>query len=160
MWLTFSAVQLVNEYNLPTTAVWMGEDIPALFPALILTWREHTFTFGGRMMVNSVSACPGWCCLVSFKTLPVEVIRVIRKNSGILLVHTTSTCIEHNSDQVDHSSCVTTTCVKDSWTHIIDADVYNISCYCDPNSDTPNYNITRNWNIELKRSWIISLESS
>ena len=35
-------------------------------------------------------------------------------------------------------------------THIIDVDVYNISCYCASNSDTPNYNITRNWNRDTE----------
>ena len=58
--------------------------------------------------------------------------------------------MEHDNDQVEHSSRVTATYAKDSWTHIIDVDVYNISCYCAPNSDTPNYNITRNWNKDTE----------
>ena len=136
--------------NCNSPAASLGADIPALFPALILTWREHTSTLWGRLMLKFVTTCLGWCCLVSFRTLPVVFIRAIRKNCGILLVHTTSTCIEHNSNQVEHSSHATATYVKDSWTHIIDVDVYNISCYHGPNSDTLSYNITRNWNKDTE----------
>ena len=85
--------KLQLNYSLPTTTGSLRADIPALFPALILTWREHISILWGRLKVKSATGSPGWCCLVvSFKILPAEDIRVMRKNSGILLVHTVSTC--------------------------------------------------------------------
>jgi len=44
-----------------------------------------------------------------------------------------------------------------SWTHIIDVDMYNIRCAS--NSDTPNYNITRNWNRDTEeQEWNVLRE--
>ena len=83
-------ISTVINCNLPTSMASLGTDVPALFPAMNLKRREHSSTLWGRLMVKLATACPG--LVVSFKILPAESTRVMIKNSGILLLHTISTC--------------------------------------------------------------------
>ena len=81
------------EHDLPTW-ISVGEDIPALFPALIVTTRLHMSTSWGSSILM-VTWGPDWwsCCtlVVLTDTLP-EFITVTCKEFGLLIPHESATC--------------------------------------------------------------------
>jgi len=86
----------------PTSTCSISKYLLALFPALILTWRAHTFTLWGRLMLKSATACPVWCGMIVLFTMPPsKVIRVMRKNSDIRLMHILFNC--RRRDEVKHA---------------------------------------------------------
>ena len=79
--------------NLPTTNS-VGEDIPALFLALILTMRLQLSTFWGSVTRIVVF---GLCTVV--RTAPSVDITVTRKEFGLLTVHESVTYRNEHQQQ-------------------------------------------------------------
>ena len=78
--------------HLPTW-ISVGEDIPALFPALIVITRLHMSTFWGSSMLR-VTWDPDWwsCCTTVVLTVLPEFITVMCKEFGFLISHESATC--------------------------------------------------------------------
>ena len=78
--------------NLPTS-ISVGEDTPALFPALIVTTRLHMSTFRGSSIVMVTWDRNWWSysTVVVLTVLP-EFITEITKYSGVLVLHGSVTC--------------------------------------------------------------------
>ena len=77
--------------HLPTS-ISVGEDIPALFPALIVTTRLHMSTSWDSSILM-VAWDPDWSCgtVVVLTVLP-EFITVMCKEFGLLISHESATC--------------------------------------------------------------------
>ena len=78
--------------HLPTS-ISVGEDIPALFPALIVTTRPHMSTFCGSSILMVTWGCDWWsCCTLVVLTVLPEFITVMCKEFGLLISHESATC--------------------------------------------------------------------
>ena len=78
--------------HLPT-CISVGKDIPALFPALIVTTRLHMSTFWDSSILMVTWSSDWWsCCTAVVLTVLPEFITVIIKYSGVLVLHGSVTC--------------------------------------------------------------------